>query len=71
MARTYELTSELVSLRSDWHDLERACAELPVGLHVHGLMCVAMTQLVDRIEVLERNVTLPQTGQSPHLGAAA
>ena len=25
MANTYELTSELASLHSDWHELERAC----------------------------------------------
>jgi hypothetical protein len=71
MARTCELTSELASLRSDWHDLERACAEVPVELHIHGLMCLAMTRLVDRIEVLERNAALAQAGQSSRLGAAA
>ena len=29
MPRLHELTSELASLRSDWHELDRACGELP------------------------------------------
>ena len=71
MPRLYELTSELASLRSDWHDLDRACSELPEELHIQGLMHLAMTRLDDRIEVVERNIALAQTDQSPRMGAAA
>jgi hypothetical protein len=71
MPRTYELTSELASLRSDWHELDRARGELPEGLHIRGLVHVAMTRLDDRIKVLERNLALADADQSPRLGAAA
>ena len=71
MPKAYELTSELASLRSDWHELDRACAELPEGLHVQGLMHVAMIRLDDRIKVLERNLALADVDQSSRLGAAA
>jgi len=71
MPRTYELTSELASLRSDWHELDRACGELPEGLHVQGLMRFAMTRLDDRIKVLERNLAPADADQSARLGAAA
>jgi hypothetical protein len=71
MPRTYELTSELASLRSDWHELDRARGELPEGLHIQGLVHVAMTRLDDRIKVLERNLALADADQSPRLGAAA
>ena len=71
MPKTYELTSELASLRSDWHELDRACGELPEGLHIRGLMQFAMTRLDDRIKVLERNLALADADQSPRLGAAA
>ena len=71
MPRTYELTSELASLRSDWHELDRACSELPEGLHLQGLMQFAMTRLDDRITVLERNLALADANQSSRLGAAA
>jgi hypothetical protein len=71
MPRTYELTSELASLRSDWHELDRACREFPEGLHIQGLVHVAMTRLDDRIKVLERNLALADADQSPRLGAAA
>ena len=71
MQRTYELTSELASLRSDWHELDRACSELAVGLHIQGLMHVAMARLDDRIGVVERNLALASVDHSPRLGAAA
>ena len=71
MSKTYELTSELASLRSDWHELDRACSELSEGLHIQGLMQFAMTRLDDRIKVLERNLALAEANQSSHLGAAA
>ncbi len=71
MPRTYELTSELVSLRSEWHELDRACDELPEGLHIQGLMYLAMTRLDDRINVLERNLALAAEDPSSRLGAAA
>jgi hypothetical protein len=71
MPRPYELTSELASLRSDWHELDHACGELPEGLHIQGLMHVAMTRLDDRIKVLQRNLALADADQSPRLGAAA
>ena len=71
MPNTYELTSELASLHAAWHELDRACGELPEGLHIQGLMHVAMTRLDDRIKVLERNLTLADADQSPRLGAAA
>jgi hypothetical protein len=70
MPRTPELTSDLASLRSDWHELDRACCELPEGLHIHGLLHVAMTRLDDRIKMLERTATLPSAGQSPRQCAA-
>jgi len=62
MPKPYELTSELASLHSDWHELDRACSELPEGLHIQGLMQFAMTRLDDRIRVLERNVVALQHG---------
>jgi hypothetical protein len=71
MPKTYELTSELASLRSNWHELDRACTELPEGLHIQGLMQFAMSRLDDRIKVLERNLALADANQSPRLGAAA
>jgi hypothetical protein len=71
MPNTYELTSELASLRSDWHELDRACGELSEGLHIQGLMYVAMTRLDCRIKILERNLALAEAPQSPRLGAAA
>jgi hypothetical protein len=71
MPRTYELTSELASLRSDWHELDRAFDELPEGLHIQGLMHVAMIRLDDRIKVVERNLALADADRSPRLGAAA
>ena len=71
MPNTYELTSELASLHSDWHELDRACGELAEGLHIQGLMHVAMMRLDDRIKVLERNLALADADQSPRLGAAA
>jgi hypothetical protein len=71
MPRAYELTSELASLRSDWHELDGVCRELPEGLHVQGLMHFAMTRLEDRIKVLERNLAIADADQSPRLGAAA
>jgi hypothetical protein len=71
MPRTYELTSELASLRSDWHELDRACGEMPEGLHIRGLMHFAMIRLEGRIKVLERNLALADADQSPRLGAAA
>ena len=71
MSKTYELTSELASLRSDWHELDHACSELPEGLHIQGLMQFAMSRLDDRIKVLERNLALADANQSPRLGAAA
>jgi len=71
MPRTPELTLELASLRSDWHELDRACGELPEELHIRGLLHLAMIRLDDRIKVLERNVALPSAGHSPRLGAAA
>jgi hypothetical protein len=71
MPRTYELTSELASLRSDRHELDRACGELPEGLHIQGLMHFAMTRLDDRIKVLERNLAGADADQSARLGAAA
>jgi hypothetical protein len=58
-------------LHSDWHELDRACRELPEGLHIQGLMHVAMTRLDDRIKVLERNLALAEADQSPRLGAVA
>jgi hypothetical protein len=64
MPRTTELTSDLAALRSDWHELDRACGELPEGLHIHGLLHVAMTRLDDRIEMLERTLPLPGAGHS-------
>ena len=71
MPKTYELTSELASLHSDWHELDRACSELPEGLHIQGLMQFAMTRLDDRIKVLERNLAPADADQSARLGAAA
>jgi hypothetical protein len=71
MPRTYELTLELASLRSDRHELDRVYDELPEGLHVCGLLRFAMTRLEDRIKVLERNVALADADQSPRVGAAA
>jgi hypothetical protein len=71
MPKTYELTSELASLRSDWHELDRSCSELPEGLHIQGLMQFAMIRLDDRIKVLERNLALAEANQSSRLGAAA
>jgi hypothetical protein len=71
MRRLHELTSELAFLRSDWHELDRACDELPEELHIQGLMHIAMTRLDERIEVVERNIALAQANQSPRLGAAA
>jgi hypothetical protein len=71
MPRTYELTSELASLRSEWHELDRACGELPEGLHIQGLMHFAMTRLDDRAKVLERNLARADADQSARLGAAA
>jgi len=67
----YELTSELASLRSDWHELDRARDEVPEELHVLGLLHVAMTRLDDRINVLERYVALADADHSSRLGAAA
>jgi hypothetical protein len=60
MSRIYEL--ELASLRSEWQELDHACDELPEGLHVQGLIHLAMTRLDDRIRVLERNVVALQHG---------
>jgi hypothetical protein len=71
MPRTYELTSELACLRSEWHELDRACGELPEGLHIQGLMHFAMTRLDDRVKVLERNLARADADQSARLGAAA
>jgi hypothetical protein len=71
MPKTYELTSELASLRSDWLELDRACSELPEGLHILGLVQFAMTRLDDRIKVVERNLAPADVDQSPRLGAAA
>jgi hypothetical protein len=70
MPRTPELTLELASMRSEWHELDRACGELPEGSHIHGLLQVAMTRLDDRIKVLERTAALLSAGQSSRLGAA-
>lgn len=55
MPKTPELALELASLRSDWLELNRACAELPEGLHIYGLMHIAMTRLDDRITILQRS----------------
>ena len=71
MPKTYELTSELASLRSDWHELDRACSELSEGLHIQGLMQFAMTRLDDRIKVLERNLAVADANQSPRLGGGS
>ncbi len=68
MPRTRELTLELASLRLDWHELDRVCGELPEGLHIRGLLQLAMIRLDDRIKMLERTVALPSAGQSPRLG---
>jgi hypothetical protein len=57
-------------MRSEWHELDRACGELPEGSHIHGLLQVAMTRLDDRIKILERTAALPSAGQSSCLGAA-
>jgi hypothetical protein len=71
MPNTYELTSELASLHSDWHELDRACDELPEGLHIQGLIYVAMTRVDDRIKILDRNLALAEAHQSRRLGATA
>jgi hypothetical protein len=71
MPRPYELTSELASLRADWHELDRARGELPEGLHIQGLMHFTMTRLDDRIKVLECNLALAAPDRSSRLGAAA
>jgi len=71
MPRTCELTSELASLRSDWHELDHWSGALPEGLHIQGLMHFAMTRLDDRIKDLERKMTLAGSDPSPRLGAAA
>jgi hypothetical protein len=71
MPRIYELTSELASLRSEWHELDCACGELPEEMHIQGLMYLAMTRLDDRIKVLERNLALAAEDPSSRLWAAA
>jgi hypothetical protein len=58
-------------LRSDWQDLDRMCDEGLAGLHVSGLLHIAMTRLDDRIRVLERSVSLADADHSSRLGAAA
>ena len=70
MPRTPELTLQLASLRADWHELDRACGELPEGLHIGGLLNVAMIRLDDRIKMLERTVALPSAGHSLRPGTA-
>ena len=47
------------------------CDEGLEGLHVLGLLQIAMTRLDDRIKVLERRMALADADHSSRLGAAA